>query len=54
MENLTTLINSFLIWKITQSKIFDAIKNIKNAFKVAKNFIKNAGNLASKLFPNVS
>ena len=46
------LINSFLIFKILKKKVFDAIvRNIKNAFNVAKNIIKNAGKLITKLFP---
>ena len=36
-------------------KIFKSvIKNIKNAFKLVKNFIKRGLNLASKLFPNIA
>ena len=38
MENLKTLINSFLIFKIIKGKIGEALaKNIKNAFKLIKN-----------------
>jgi len=38
MENLKTLINSFLIFKIIKGKIGEAIaRNIKNAFKLIKN-----------------
>ena len=41
IKNFTTLINSFLIFKILKKKVFDAIvRNIKNAFKFAKNIIK--------------
>ena len=55
IKNFTTLINSFLIFKILKAKVFDAIvRNIKNAFKFAKNLIKNAGKVISKLFPNVA
>ena len=54
-KNFTTLINSFLIFKILKKKVFDAIvRNIKNAFKLAKNIIKGAGKVISKLFPNVA
>ena len=55
IKNFTTLINSFLIFKILKAKVFDAIvRNIKNAFKIAKNIIKNAGKIAAKLFPNLA
>ena len=55
MENLTNLVNAFLVWKIIGKKIFTSIiKNIKNAFKLVKNFIKRGLKLASKLFPNVA
>ncbi len=54
-KNFTTLINSFLIFKILKAKVFDAIvRNIKNAFKFAKNIIKNAGKVVAKLFPNLA
>ena len=54
-KNFTTLINSFLIFKILKAKVFDAIvRNIKNAFKFAKNIIKNAGKVIAKLFPNLA
>jgi hypothetical protein len=54
IKNFTTLINSFLIFKILKAKVFDAIvRNIKNAFKVARNIIKNAGKLVTKLFPQL-
>ena len=54
IKNFTTLINSFLIFKILKAKVFDAIvRNIKNAFKVAKNIIKNPGKLVTKLFPQL-
>ena len=53
-KNFTTLINSFLIFKILKAKVFDAIvRNIKNAFKFAKNIIKNAAKLVTKLFPQL-
>ena len=43
MENLKTLINSFIIFKIIKGKIGEAIaKNIKNAFKLIKNFARRA------------
>ena len=29
------------------------LKNIKNAFKLVKNFIKRAGKLVTKLFPQI-
>ena len=55
MENFKTLINSFIIFKILKTKVFDAIvRNIKNAFKIAKNIIKNAGKVISKVFPNLA
>ena len=55
IKNFTTLINSFLIFKILKAKVFDAIvRNIKNAFKIAKNIIKNAGKIVAKLFPNLA
>jgi len=66
IKNFTTLINSFLIFKILKAKVFDAIiRNIKNAFKfaknllknaakLAKNIIKNAGKLVTKLFPQLA
>ena len=55
IKNFTTLINSFLIFKILKAKVFDAIvRNIKNAFKIAKNIIKTAGKIAAKLFPNLA
>ena len=54
-KNFTTLINSFLVFKIIKAKVFDAIvRNIKNAFKFAKNIIKTAGKIAAKLFPNLA
>ena len=53
MENLKTLINSFLIFKIIKGKFGEAIaRNIKNAFKLVKNFIKRGAKLVTKLFPN--
>jgi len=55
IKNFTMLINSFLIFKILKAKVFDAIvRNIKNAFKFAKNIIKNAGKVIAKLFPNLA
>ena len=55
IKNFTTLINSFLIFKILKAKVFDAIvRNIKNAFKFAKNIIKNAGKVIAKLLPNLA
>ena len=43
MENLKTLINSFLIFKIIKGKFGEAIaKNIKNAFKLIKGFARRA------------
>ena len=43
MENLKTLINSFLIFKILKGKIGKAlVKNIKNAFKLIKGFARRA------------
>jgi len=55
IKNFTTLINSFLIFKILKKKVFDAIvRNIKNAFKIAKNIIKGAGKVISKVFPNLA
>ncbi len=43
MENLKTLINSFLIFKIIKGKIGEALaKNIKNAFKLIKGFARRA------------
>ena len=54
-KNFTTLINSFFVFKILKAKVFDAIvRNIKNAFKFAKNIIKTAGRIAAKLFPNLA
>ena len=55
IKNFTTLINSFLIFKILKDKVLGAIiRNIKNAFKFAKNIIKTAGKIAAKLFPNLA
>ena len=55
MENVTNLVNAFLVWKIIGKKIFtQVIKNIKNAFKLVKGFIRRGLNIASKLFPNVA
>ena len=55
IENFTTLINSFLVFQLIKDKVFGAIiRNIKNAFKFAKNIIKTAGKIAAKLFPNLA
>ena len=55
IKNFTTLINSFLVFKLIKDKVFGAIvRNIKNAFKFAKNIIKNAGKVIAKLFPNLA
>ena len=54
-KNFTTLINSFFVFKILKAKVFDVIvRNIKNAFKFAKNIIKTAGKIVAKLFPNLA
>ena len=54
MENFKTLINSFVIFKIIKGKFGEAIaRNIKNAFKLVKNFIKNSAKLVTKIFPQV-
>ena len=54
MENLTNLINAFLVWKIIGRKIFtQVIKNIKNAFKLVKGFIRRGAQLVTKLFPQL-
>lgn len=54
-KNFTTLINSFFVFKIIKAKVFDVIvRNIKNAFKFAKNIIKTAGKIVAKLFPNLA
>ena len=54
MENLTNLVNAFLVWKIIGKKIFTSIiKNIKNAFKLVKNFIKRGAKFLTKLFPQL-
>ena len=39
-KNFTTLINSFLIFKILKKKVLCDCKNIKNAFKLAKILLK--------------
>ena len=55
MENVRNLINGAIVFKVIYEKIIKGvIKNIKNAFKLVKNFIKKGLNLASKLFPNVA
>ena len=54
-KNFTTLINSFFVFKLLKAKVFDVIvRNIKNAFKFAKNIIKTAGKIVAKLFPNLA
>ena len=54
VENLTNLINAFLVWKIIGRKIFTSvIKNIKNAFKLVKGFIRRGAQLVTKLFPQL-
>ena len=55
MENVRNLITGALVFKVIYEKIIKGvIKNIKNAFKLVKNFIKRGLKLASKLFPNVA
>ena len=55
MENITPLLNAFLVFKILKAKFGKVIiDTIKNAFRAAKNIIKNAGKLVAKLFPNVA
>ena len=54
IKNFTMLINSFLIFKILKAKVFDAIvRNIKNAFKLVKGFIRRGAQLVTKLFPQL-
>ena len=54
MENLTNLVNAFLVWKIIGRKIFtQVIKNIKNAFKLVRGFIRRGAQLVTKLFPQL-
>ena len=54
MENLKNLVNAFLVWKIIGQKIFKSVvKNIKNAFKLVKGFIRRGAKLVTKLFPQV-
>ena len=54
MENLTNLVNAFLVWKIIGKKIFtQVIKNIKNAFKLVRGFIRRGAQLVTKLFPQL-
>jgi len=54
MENFKTLINSFVVFKILKGKVFDAIvRNIKNAFKLVKGFIRRGAQLVTKLFPQL-
>ena len=53
-KNFTTLINSFFVFKLLKAKVFDVIvRSIKNAFKFAKNIIKNAAKFVTKLFPQL-
>ena len=55
MENVRNLINGAIVFKVIYEKIIKkVIQNIKNAFKLVKNFIKRGLKLASKLFPNVA
>ena len=55
MENVRNLINGAIVLKFVYERIIKGvIKNIKNAFKLVKNFIKRGLKLASKLFPNVA
>ena len=55
MENVRNLINGAIVFKVIYETIIkNVIKNIKNAFKLVKNFIKRGLNLASKLFPNIA
>ena len=55
MENVRNLINGAIVLKFVYERIIKGvINNIKNAFKLVKNFIKRGLNLASKLFPNVA
>ena len=54
MENLTNLVNAFLVWKIIGKKIFTSIvKNLKNAFKLVRGFIRRGAQLVTKLFPQL-
>ena len=54
MENVKNLINGFIIWKTIGQKIFKSVvKNLKNAFKLVKGFIKRSAKLVTKLFPQV-
>ena len=55
MENVRNLINGAIVLKFVYETIIKkVIANIKNAFKLVKNFIKRGLKLASKLFPNVA
>ena len=55
MENVRNLINGAIVLKFVYERIIKkVIANIKNAFKLVKNFIKRGLKLASKLFPNVA
>ena len=50
IQNIVNLVNAFLVWKIIGKKIFTSvIKNIKNAFKLVKGFIKNVFGVAGFL-----
>jgi len=54
MQNVVNLVNAFLVWKIIGKKIFTSvIKNIKNAFKLVKGFIRRGAQLVTKLFPQL-
>ena len=55
MENLKTLINSFVIFKIIKGKFGEAIaRAIKNAFRLVRGFIRRGTQLVTKLFPNLA
>ena len=54
IQNIVNLVNAFLVWKIIGKKIFTSvIKNIKNAFKLVKGFIRRGAQLVTKLFPQL-
>ena len=53
MENVRNLINGAIVLKFVYERIIKkVIQNIKNAFKLVKNFIKRGAKLVAKLFPN--
>ena len=53
MENVRNLINGAIVFKFVYERIIKGvIQNIKNAFKLVKNFIKRGAKLVAKLFPN--